>query len=316
LDMVELRKLILFLDDELTNNTSWRFVAADFVFPDVTNPFLTVFPEVRNINGLMENEQHDFIGVKIGDVNGSAIANSLVGGEDRSDAGQLYFDVADQRLEKGAVYEVSFAASDFNEMLGFQFALNFDASQLEWLDVKADQLPGMSSTNFGFSLLEEGVITASWNHTSPVSRMDGTDLFTFTFKAKADTRLQDCLNFAAPIFAEAYSKDDSRGVHLNNLAIRFNDDMSQMNELALFQNQPNPFVDKTTIGFFLPEATTATIVVYDVTGKVVHQVEGDYSKGTHFIALNAKDIKGQGVMYYQLKTSKRQLIKKMMLLTK
>ncbi len=62
IDMVELRKLILFIDTEFQNNTSWRFVDAEFVFPNASNPWATSFPEIFSVN----------------DLNGQALLTSLV----------------------------------------------------------------------------------------------------------------------------------------------------------------------------------------------------------------------------------------------
>lgn len=72
-DVVELRKLILLIIPELPNNTSWRFVDKSYVFPNPGDPFEDNFPET--ISGPHPNQAHDFIGVKIGDVNGSAVTN-------------------------------------------------------------------------------------------------------------------------------------------------------------------------------------------------------------------------------------------------
>jgi len=56
------------------NNTSWRFVDANFVFPNPANPFVTGFTEFINITNVNSNiTDLDFIAVKVGDVNGSAI---------------------------------------------------------------------------------------------------------------------------------------------------------------------------------------------------------------------------------------------------
>ncbi len=44
-DIVELKKLIAGVYSSLPNNTSWRFVDADYVFPNPANPFSTIFPE-------------------------------------------------------------------------------------------------------------------------------------------------------------------------------------------------------------------------------------------------------------------------------
>src|SRR5690606_32248274 len=82
-DLLDLRKLILGLSTEFPNNESWRFVNSDYTFPDPQNPWN--FEEERAYVDLSSDEMHaDFIGVKIGDVNGSVI-NELTGGiESRS----------------------------------------------------------------------------------------------------------------------------------------------------------------------------------------------------------------------------------------
>lgn len=56
------------------DNTSWRFIPADFVFPNPADPFTTAFPEAANINDFtVDMLDVDFIGIKTGDVNESAI---------------------------------------------------------------------------------------------------------------------------------------------------------------------------------------------------------------------------------------------------
>ena len=80
-DTSEMRKLILGIYQEFPNNTSWRFVRADYVFPDPLNPFAPPFPEVATFTNISADVQNvDFIGVKIGDVNGNAIPGGGTGG--------------------------------------------------------------------------------------------------------------------------------------------------------------------------------------------------------------------------------------------
>lgn len=78
-DLVTLRRLILFVETQLQNNTSWRFVPAAFSFPNPANPFQTQFPEVILVNDVNENVPNlNFIGIKTGDVNGSASPDPLL----------------------------------------------------------------------------------------------------------------------------------------------------------------------------------------------------------------------------------------------
>lgn len=77
-DLVSLRRLILYIDLQFQNNTSWRFVPADFVFPNPTKPLESPFPESIVVNDVTEDTSGlDFIAIKIGDVNGSASVDPL-----------------------------------------------------------------------------------------------------------------------------------------------------------------------------------------------------------------------------------------------
>ena len=73
LDLIQMRRLILNIYQEFPDNTSWRFIDQNYVFPQPDNPWVEFFPELININDLIGEElDAGFIGVKIGDVNGSA----------------------------------------------------------------------------------------------------------------------------------------------------------------------------------------------------------------------------------------------------
>jgi hypothetical protein len=78
-DIVLLQKLILQLETTFPHGQSWRFVDAAYQFPDPFMPFSPSFPEVININDLEEAVEYaDFIGIKIGDVNGSATGGNAI----------------------------------------------------------------------------------------------------------------------------------------------------------------------------------------------------------------------------------------------
>ncbi len=70
-DIVELRKLVLGTYPDLPANTSWRFVKADYVFPDP--PLTANLPESIEVIATTTSVQNiNFIGVKVGDANFSA----------------------------------------------------------------------------------------------------------------------------------------------------------------------------------------------------------------------------------------------------
>ncbi|MBK9012748.1 MAG: HYR domain-containing protein [Saprospiraceae bacterium] len=75
-DLVEIRKLILIINTNFPSNKSWRFVDASYVFPDPMNPFSAPFPESIIVNDVTNDQLNlNFIGIKIGDVNNSAITS-------------------------------------------------------------------------------------------------------------------------------------------------------------------------------------------------------------------------------------------------
>lgn len=77
-DSVDHYRLILGIYNELPNNTSWRFIPEDYQFPS-PNPLSEPFPETWEFSNLQEATSVVFVAVKIGDVNGSAVANNFQG---------------------------------------------------------------------------------------------------------------------------------------------------------------------------------------------------------------------------------------------
>ena len=92
-DTFDLMNLILGITNVYPNNTSWRFVDADFVFANPQDPFSMAFPEVANLNNLNGDiTDLDFIAVKIGDVNSTAISGPSNPTPHAAIIGKVYFD--------------------------------------------------------------------------------------------------------------------------------------------------------------------------------------------------------------------------------
>jgi hypothetical protein len=57
---------------------------------------------------------------------------------------------------------------------------------------------------------------------------------------------------------------------------------------ALHAARPNPFADRTTLGYDLPAATRVRLAVYDVLGReVAVLVDGEVAAGRHAAVLDA-----------------------------
>ena len=73
LDLIQLRKVILGIDANFANNSSWRFINIDHIFQNPTNPLNEYLPETIRLGPIYGIRNVEFIGIKIGDLNGSAV---------------------------------------------------------------------------------------------------------------------------------------------------------------------------------------------------------------------------------------------------
>ncbi|MAT53016.1 MAG: hypothetical protein CMN32_00945 [Saprospirales bacterium] len=305
-DIVELRKLVLQIIPEFSNNTSWRFVDKDYVFPDPENPFAEEFPEFFNINNLASDVNNvDFVAVKVGDVNMSAVTHNLNGDdtESRTFGQELSFVVDNRELAAGETVEVPFMAKDFVNMQGFQLALQFDTDALELMDIAKGELPNLEDGNFGLTMVDEGIITMSWDNTKNTLLNDNTTVFTLVFKANSNTSLQKALTISTRTMpAEAY-RYEGNGYTMLDLGLQFNNAVQTETEFELFQNNPNPFRDVTVIGFNLPRADKATLTVFDLSGKVLTTISENFEAGYNEIELSQSQLGSSGVLLYKLETT-------------
>ena len=299
LDLIQFRRLILSIDVELRNNTSWRFVDAKYQFPNPANPWQSQFPEVININDLEEDMMSgDFVAVKIGDVTGDAAPNESA--RPRSIQGTFTLNVEDQALVAGNEYRVTFEAADFANIQGYQFTLNF-AGGVEFVDVEYGVA---QEENFGFAFLNDRAITTSWNGDAQTGEM-----FTLVFQATKEVQLSEVLTVGSRYTAaEAYNQDDE----LLDVAIDFGTTVASGAEFELYQNTPNPFNGETKIGFNLPEAASATITIHDVAGKALRVIRRDFAKGYNEVVIDEKGLV-PGVMFYTLESDDFTATKKMIL---
>jgi len=296
-DIVELRKLILGIYTELPNNTSWRFVDNVYHFPNANNPFQEIFPETKQIANISSNlTDENFVSVKVGDVNGNAVASSLVSADDRT-AGTLLFDVEDRTVATGETFTVNFKAAE--KVQGYQFTMNYN--NLEVIDLVPGA--GMKTDNFAV-FANDHALTTSWDGDSQAE-------FAVTFRAKAAGQLSQMLGVSSRITkAEAYNAGSDR----LQVAFRFNGQNGPIISglgFELYQNTPNPFVNKTQIGFYLPEAAEATLTIFDESGRTIFTQTGAFVKGNNAITLDRAVLNATGVLYYKLETATNSATRKM-----
>nr|MBP6794603.1 T9SS type A sorting domain-containing protein [Saprospiraceae bacterium] len=301
-DLVELRKLILTVYDKLPNNTSWRFVPKSYNFSNITTPW--GFPEKLDVKGLSKDElNRDFVGVKVGDVNATAVAHSLLGAEARSGGQTLKFTTLERELKAGEEAVIEFTSANFNGIEGYQFSL-----AMKGLDLKSVQsgVLKVSESNFGVTKLGQGYVTTSWNESKGITAGANDVLFSIKVKATKATTLSEALVINSKYTrAEAYNNSEAL-----NVSLEVGNKKSAAG-YALYQNTPNPFKATTVIGYELAKSGAVTMRITDVTGKLVRMYNQDGVKGYNQFKVNRSDISGAGVLYYTIETKDFSATKKM-----
>eukprot|EP00903_Cladosiphon_okamuranus_P000116 g116.t1 len=307
LDMIQIRKLILNIITEFPSNTSWRFVDAAHAFTDMSNPWADAFPELINVNNLaVDILDADFVGVKIGDVNGSAQANALAG-EDRNLEGIFNLQIEDVALKTGNTYTVAVSAQQLNSLRGFQGTMSLSGVAL--LDIEHNVT---SDENFGPhpGLPHEGrsYVTMSWNKPADAKAMaDEAVLFSLVIQATKDQMLSEALAINDRYtMSEAYETLPQGGdvaARQRGLGVEFTQGWAAGPVFELYQNTPNPFQSETMISFNLPEDAEVTLTINDAAGRVLTIVRGDYAAGYNTVNVSKDMIQGAtGVLSYTIST--------------
>ena len=305
LDLIHLRKLILGIDARFANSPSWRFIPKGHVFSNALNPWASPLPEAVSISRLAGDTLASFIAIKVGDVNSSATASSVVRAN-----GRLALHAPEMVLEAGQTYQIPLRTATA-DLEGFQFTLAFDPSAVELAYVA----PSLAQAEHISASTEEGLIAASWIRPGLRAATQDT-LFICTVRAKKEVRLSEALQLNGRIAApEAYRNNGD----LLALSLHFdlprNREIPLGAEFELFQNFPNPcYGQSTSIPFFLPDAGAVALTVHDVVGRVLYAHRGIYQEGRHSIALHADDIGASGLLFYTVTYQNQKHTRQMLLL--
>ncbi|MDZ4705398.1 MAG: dockerin type I domain-containing protein [Saprospiraceae bacterium] len=294
LDVVLLRKLILGISTELPNVPSWRFVDANYAFPNAMNPWQENFPQVISLSNLSSDlANEDFIAVKTGDINGSAQFN-FQQAENRNTRAPFVLQAAGKMLEPGDICHLTLKAPGIEGLEGLQGTLQFDADDLELIGIENGIL---QEEHLGSKELLDGLLTFSWNWLQEAGAPDSEVLITLVFRANNKIDMGQAFTLHSGITkAEAYDEADQA----LPLSLVFLPDAAPGNRIELYQNRPNPFRDETTIGFNLPAASQVRLVVSDLSGKTVWELNGYYDAGKHEVEFQAERQLAAGVLLYRI----------------
>ncbi len=303
-DIADLRKLILGLTQEISGNTSWRFVDEYYSFGSVEGALTENFPEVYNIPTMSSNTVGNFIGIKVGDVNESAKTRGYQNTTSRSGK-VMDLSYRDEEMKKGNVYEIEFNSSNIDQFRGFQMTMEWNAEMMEVMEVTGNRGNHFGEEHYSMHKANEGKITFSWDGSSK----SGERLFTVKVRAKADARVSDMMHIGSSITPAL-----SIGEGLEEGRIELRSQGKLQNEFVLLQNEPNPWNGTTVIGMLLPEKGEVKLTIYDMTGKVYFRSAKELSKGYQEWIIEKSMLGTSGVYYYQVDFDTNTQTRKMIIL--
>jgi hypothetical protein len=306
-DLLLMRKVILGIDTEFGDNTSWRFIPTGYEIEDPINPF--GFPEKVVINGLyVSDENIDFTAIKTGDINGNASTNlkSEGGSETRGAAKTLM--IENQQLTSNERISVPVYANELEELIGLQFTIDL-GSDVVYKGIQANVLD-IADYNVN---ADGNKVSVSWNTLNVITVAANDVLFTLELEAISDGELSSNIKLSSSVLkAEVY--DDELNVNAIGLEIS-NRDVVEIERTALHQNVPNPFKGMTTIAFDLKDSGLATLAIFDISGNELYRITNDFAKGKNAITVDVESLNAQsGLVYYTLKAGNFIDTKKMMII--
>ncbi len=143
-----------------------------------------------------------------------------------------------------------------------------------------------------------GEIRIAWYSHIPMVFEQGEALVNLHFRAK-DRPMDGDLSFIATAGSEVAGKEGTPYTDLQ-LLIPALTSPEQPGEIFLGQNYPNPFVQHTEIGLYLPFEAFIALDLYNYLGQHVRKLsEGVYPAGHHTIRLDASGL-SQGIYPYRL----------------
>lgn len=306
-DILDLKKNILGIQTRFPNNTSWRFIDKDYKFIDANNPFNEILAESYMIYNMSGPVNKDFVGVKIGDVNGSIQMNKNTSSSTRSKF--IALNIENKIVAGDSDFNIPVIIAENVNVSGMQISIVLDKDIIV-KNIESDKFK-IASSDFNISsIANKNILTLVIVPTKDIDLKAGDIIFQLEGHANATVQLSEELVINSDFENELYNNN----LEIREIGIAYSDLAENSETDLLYQNAPNPWSDKTNISFKLGKDQKVTINVYSVNGKLVEQHNGAYKAGTHSVELKSSKFSESGIYYYELLTETNRISKRMILI--
>lgn len=306
IDLIQLRKLILGIYEEFPDNDSWTFIPERHVFNDPQAPW--DYPNYLDLMDMNGSEMEvDFVGVKIGDVNNSIEMESRNASEEH-ESNAIFLSTENVDFRKGDLVSVPIRLEKSTDLLGMQFTISFDESALMFEGIDRGMLD-IGQEDFALLNTHEGTITVSISSIEGLSLNENDVLFTAYFESKIESDLSKVFDVTSDFLtSEIYGLDNS--IEKLDMVIHGAGD-SEYEQLEVFQNEPNPFDDHTSIAFSIPKKQKVALSVFDSNGSLISYKADFFEKGINEFKINADELSVNGVLFYRIESQSAIVTRKM-----
>lgn len=296
-DIIELRKLLLGIYSELPNNTSWRFIDANFVFPNPQNPFQSAFPETITIpDAAAINYSVEFKAIKIGDLD----CDAWPGLQAPSDARHLstqYLNAPDIEAAAGAVFEIPVSVQADGRWEAIQFGMQLDPEKISLLDIIPNNSVLGDETALVFHQPSPGTLRFVWLNDAGARLSQGQNLFTLRVKALKPLRLSE--NFTPTSQFENLGSLDGTPC---SLALRFLENNVSSGITAAIAPQPNPTVAGAVLPLQLAQSGKVQLEIAEPAGRLIWSQSYFLDAGSHPLNIPAQAMPQAGIYTWRLRT--------------
>ncbi len=285
-DLVDIRRVILGMTNEFPDNTSWRF-AVQGEEVDYTNPF--IFDEKVYVSNLSDHELfNDFVGIKIGDINGSAVNPS----DESESRNNKEIKLTASKVGNG---RLAIRATEDLQLSGIQLHLAISGGNITHLEDGA--LEGIHS------FVSNGAIRFTWSNAIAQNVQKGEILCYLGTNELEDHAIIQSVDVI--LNSEGYNENLERF----NISIEFDQP-----KITVYQNEPNPFIDETLIKVLSDKNRQVQFEVLDANNRLILNRTYELFRGGNIISLNRDLILTSGVYYYRFSDGEWNDTKKMIIL--
>lgn len=227
----------------------------------------------------------------------------------------------------GLKVNVGIRVKDFVNLVGIQFTLKWDPAVLTYDTVANFNLPGLDPGMIGANpdTIKNGKIALLWTSSQPMGNIlaDGATMLDFVFDVKGNKGDSTFITLVqSPVEFEALNQSGTNigitpkiGLVRVGTPLSVSDHYTEANGYRLYNPDPNPFRNSTTISWESPVNSQAKIFITDLSGKQVY-TNTNYSnlKGRNQITLSAKDLPEAGTYIFGIQSEKSLLTRKIILL--